>query len=57
MFDELGSIYCPSSDVSAELAQYVEGLGAEGAVAPGPSMDANGLRPAYASNVMADRRA
>lgn len=29
MFDELDFIYCPSSDVSAELAHYVEGLGAE----------------------------
>ncbi|MCU1380039.1 MAG: hypothetical protein JWN29_3022 [Acidimicrobiales bacterium] len=29
VFEELEFIYCPSSDVSAELAHYVEGLGAE----------------------------
>lgn len=29
MFDELEFIYCPSVDVSAELAYYVEGLGAQ----------------------------
>jgi hypothetical protein len=29
VFDELEFIYCPSSDVSAELAHYVDGLGAE----------------------------
>jgi hypothetical protein len=29
VFDELEFIYCPSSDVSAELAHYVEGLGAK----------------------------
>ena len=29
MFDELEFIYCPSSDVAAERAHYVEGLGAE----------------------------
>ena len=28
MFDELEFIYLPSSDVAAELAHYVEGLGA-----------------------------
>ena len=28
VFDELEFIYCPSSDVSAEIAHYVEGLGA-----------------------------
>jgi hypothetical protein len=28
VFDELDFIYCPSSDVAAELAYYVEGLGA-----------------------------
>ena len=28
MFDELDFIYCPSCDVAAELAYYVEGLGA-----------------------------
>ena len=28
VFDELEFIYCPSSDVSAELAHYVQGLGA-----------------------------
>jgi len=29
VFDELEFIYCPSSDVSAELAHYVDGLAAE----------------------------
>ena len=29
MFEELDFIYCPSTDVSAELAHYVQGLGAE----------------------------
>jgi len=29
VFDELEFIYCPSSDVSTELAYYVEGLGAQ----------------------------
>jgi hypothetical protein len=29
VFDELEFIYCPSSDVSAEVAHYVEGLGAQ----------------------------
>jgi hypothetical protein len=29
VFDELEFIYCPSSDVAAECAYYVEGLGAE----------------------------
>jgi hypothetical protein len=29
VFDELEFIYCPSSDVSAELAHYVERLGAQ----------------------------
>ena len=28
VFDELEFIYCPSFDVSAEVAHYVEGLGA-----------------------------
>jgi hypothetical protein len=28
VFDELDFIYCPSSDVAAELAYYVDGLGA-----------------------------
>jgi hypothetical protein len=28
VFDELEFIYCPSVDVAAELAHYVEGLGA-----------------------------
>ena len=29
VFEELDFIYCPSADVSAELAHYVQGLGAE----------------------------
>jgi hypothetical protein len=29
VFEELEFLYCPSSDVSAELAHYVEGLGAQ----------------------------
>ncbi len=29
VFDELDFIYCPSADVAAEMAHYVDGLGAE----------------------------